>query len=89
MPGYPHRRKQYASPYRRGSFVPQAGSTASPHVQEGAGSVVLSSFFERHSIKIHPGRLEVITGPMFSGKSEVLIRRLKRAQIARLARMRR
>ncbi len=32
---------------------------------------------------IHPGRLEVITGPMFSGKSEELIRRLKRARIAR------
>ena len=30
-----------------------------------------------------PGRLEVITGPMFSGKSEELIRRLKRARIAR------
>ncbi|HEY3989520.1 MAG TPA: thymidine kinase [Acidobacteriaceae bacterium] len=33
---------------------------------------------------IHPGRMEVITGPMFSGKSDELIRRLKRAQIARL-----
>jgi thymidine kinase len=33
---------------------------------------------------IQPGRIEVITGPMFSGKSEELIRRLKRAQIARL-----
>lgn len=32
---------------------------------------------------IHPGVLEVITGPMFSGKSEELIRRLKRAKIAR------
>src|ERR1700733_12015225 len=32
---------------------------------------------------IHPGRIEVITGPMFSGKSEELIRRLKRAQIAK------
>lgn len=32
---------------------------------------------------IHPGRIEVITGPMFSGKSEELIRRLKRARIAR------
>ena len=32
---------------------------------------------------ILPGRLEVITGPMFSGKSEELIRRLKRARIAR------
>ena len=31
----------------------------------------------------HPGRLELITGPMFSGKSEELIRRLKRARIAR------
>ena len=29
------------------------------------------------------GRMEVITGPMFSGKSEELIRRLKRARIAR------
>lgn len=30
-----------------------------------------------------PGSLEVIVGPMFSGKSEELIRRLKRARIAR------
>jgi len=29
------------------------------------------------------GRLEVICGPMFSGKSEELLRRLKRAQIAK------
>lgn len=28
------------------------------------------------------GRLEVITGPMFSGKSEELLRRLRRAEIA-------
>jgi thymidine kinase len=33
--------------------------------------------------RIEMGRLEVITGPMFSGKSEELIRRLKRARIAR------
>src|SRR5262245_31482131 len=33
--------------------------------------------------RIDMGRLEVITGPMFSGKSEELIRRLKRARIAR------
>jgi len=33
--------------------------------------------------RIEIGRLEVITGPMFSGKSEELIRRLKRARIAR------
>src|SRR5262245_57267877 len=30
-----------------------------------------------------PGWLEVITGSMFSGKSEELIRRLRRAQIAK------
>ena len=35
------------------------------------------------STHILPGVLEVITGPMFSGKSEELIRRLKRARIAR------
>ena len=29
------------------------------------------------------GKLEVICGPMFSGKSEELLRRLKRAQIAK------
>ena len=29
--------------------------------------------------RVMPGRIEVITGPMFSGKSEELIRRLKRA----------
>lgn len=33
--------------------------------------------------RVAPGVLEVITGPMFSGKSEELIRRLKRARIAR------
>jgi thymidine kinase len=32
---------------------------------------------------VTPGRMEVITGPMFSGKSEELIRRLRRAQIAK------
>lgn len=31
----------------------------------------------------HAGSLEVICGPMFSGKSEELIRRLRRAEIAR------
>ena len=31
----------------------------------------------------YPGWIEVITGSMFSGKSEELIRRLRRAQIAR------
>ncbi len=36
---------------------------------------------DRPSIK--PGWVEVITGSMFSGKSEELIRRLRRAQIAR------
>ena len=31
----------------------------------------------------HRGRIEVICGSMFSGKTEELIRRLKRAKIAR------
>ena len=34
-------------------------------------------------MQMTPGRIEVIVGPMFSGKSEELIRRLKRARIAR------
>jgi thymidine kinase len=38
---------------------------------------------ESAQANVHPGRIEVITGPMFSGKSEELIRRLKRAQIAK------
>ena len=33
--------------------------------------------------RIEVGRIEVIVGPMFSGKSEELIRRLKRARIAK------
>jgi thymidine kinase len=37
----------------------------------------------RSMTKVAPGRIEMITGPMFSGKSEELIRRLKRARIAR------
>lgn len=36
-----------------------------------------------HHIAPRPGWIEVITGSMFSGKSEELIRRLRRAQIAR------
>jgi len=39
----------------------------------------------RHSeaARCDTGRMEIITGPMFSGKSEELIRRLKRARIAK------
>jgi thymidine kinase len=36
-----------------------------------------------HPTSPRPGWVEVITGSMFSGKSEELIRRLRRAQIAR------
>lgn len=37
------------------------------------------------SLTQHPprGRIEILTGPMFSGKTEELIRRLKRAKIAK------
>ena len=37
-----------------------------------------------HVMPVGHGWIEVICGPMFSGKSEELIRRLRRAQIARL-----
>ena len=37
-----------------------------------------------HAYTPRPGWIEVITGSMFSGKSEELIRRLRRAQIGRL-----
>ena len=36
-------------------------------------------------MKHHKGRIEVICGSMFSGKSEELIRRIRRAEIARQA----
>jgi thymidine kinase len=40
-------------------------------------------FDERHNRKENAGWIEVISGAMFSGKTEELIRRLKRAEIAR------
>jgi thymidine kinase len=39
--------------------------------------------FELHSMPIETGWIEVIAGCMFSGKTEELIRRLRRAQIAK------
>jgi len=39
---------------------------------------------EEKGVKPKQGTLEVICGPMFSGKSEELIRRLRRAQFAKL-----
>jgi len=38
---------------------------------------------DQSHVSAKPGWIEVITGSMFSGKSEELIRRLRRAQIAR------
>ena len=38
--------------------------------------------YRRHLDSLHNGRIEVICGSMFSGKSEELIRRLKRARYA-------
>ncbi len=40
--------------------------------------------FSPHSVPMESGWIEVITGCMFSGKTEELIRRLRRAQIAKL-----
>lgn len=41
-------------------------------------------FLEKNKKESHSGWIEVICGSMFSGKTEELIRRLKRAQIAKL-----
>src|SRR5688500_20283625 len=41
-------------------------------------------FLDPHSRTSHAGWLEVVAGCMFSGKTEELIRRLKRAKIANL-----
>lgn len=41
-------------------------------------------FIEPHKIQKHIGWIEVICGSMFSGKTEELLRRLKRAQIANM-----
>ena len=43
----------------------------------------MHSPFPAPAIHQNPGALEVICGSMFSGKTEELIRRIKRAQIAR------
>ena len=40
--------------------------------------------FNPHSMPVNTGWIEVIAGCMFSGKTEELIRRLRRAKIARL-----
>ena len=45
---------------------------------------LLSMFIEQNFSKEKRGWLEVVCGSMFSGKTEELIRRLKRAQIANL-----
>ena len=41
-------------------------------------------FLEKNKYESHSGWIEVVCGSMFSGKTEELIRRLKRAQIAKL-----
>lgn len=42
------------------------------------------SYHSLSSLPIAEGRLEVVCGPMFSGKTEELLRRVRRSQIARL-----
>ena len=43
----------------------------------------IDSIHDVATLPLGEGRLEVVCGPMFSGKTEELIRRLKRAQFAR------
>ncbi|KXJ29246.1 Thymidine kinase, cytosolic [Exaiptasia diaphana] len=42
----------------------------------------LTNYFRHHSISECPGQIQVIFGPMFSGKTTELLRRIKRYQIA-------
>src|SRR5579862_8048299 len=61
-------------------------SMAAGPVNCRGGSYILEHWFNRHTMDIitgNAGWIEVICGPMFSGKSEELIRRLRRAMIAR------
>src|SRR5581483_7072969 len=51
----------------------------SPPTESETGHWVLTMNFAKDSL----GWIEVVCGPMFSGKSEELIRRLRRAEIAR------
>src|SRR6185312_8616422 len=50
---------------------------------EHAGDTRHADITQQDTARTDVGRIEVIVGPMFSGKSEELIRRLKRARIAR------
>jgi len=61
-------------------------TSANGHVDLNRGDIPneARTYTGRHDAgRAEVGRMEVITGPMFSGKSEELIRRLKRARIAR------
>jgi thymidine kinase len=49
----------------------------------GRGSWSLSKEGSLKMSEFPPGRIEVVTGSMFSGKSEELLRRLRRAKIAK------
>ena len=50
---------------------------------EHAGDTRHADITQQDTARTEVGRIEVVVGPMFSGKSEELIRRLKRARIAR------
>jgi len=58
-------------------------SSANGHIQLNSADTRGGDAVRGESVRQDVGRMEVITGPMFSGKSEELIRRLKRARIAR------
>jgi thymidine kinase len=58
-------------------------STKPRHTPAGVNKCVLwSMFLESPNLPGHAGWIEVVCGSMFSGKTEELIRRLKRARIA-------
>ena len=67
-------------PFDRRRLDGSSANGAIDTVGAGSTTLTLAGMFRRS----HDGWVEVICGPMFSGKSEELIRRVTRSQIARI-----
>lgn len=64
--------------------MPTNGHSQSGHADRARSADLARQDVDRiDATRTEVGRIEVIVGPMFSGKSEELIRRLKRARIGR------
>ena len=80
--GQPHRALAASAHDGRGPRSLHRLKVSAPN-STGGGPVNMRFMNQFNPGRADVGRIEVITGPMFSGKSEELIRRLKRARIAR------